>query len=176
MIINNENIKIIILDAVKSDLKTINDIYNYYVLNSTCTYQTEEETLENRMEWFENHNSDYPVIVAKIESEIAGWASISRFHPRKAYTPTVENSIYIKNEHRNKGIGKILLSEIIDRTKRLGYHSIIAKISSDQEASIKLHSKFGFIKVAHLKEVGFKFNNWLDILYMQLIFQKKKED
>jgi L-amino acid N-acyltransferase len=163
--------EITIRKAVRNDLESINTIYHYYVLNSTCTYQTEIETIAGRIEWFEKHNDDYPVIVALSGKELVGWASLSRFHTRAAYKPTVENSIYIKDECRNNGIGKLLLDELIKKACELNYHSIIAGISGDQEASIVLHSKKGFKKVAHLSEVGFKFNKWLDVIYMQLILE-----
>ena len=158
-----------IRNATTDDLKEINDIYNHYVLNSTCTYQTEIETIEDRINWFEEHGEDYPVIVALIDEEIAGWASISKYHKRAAYKPTVENSVYIKDCFRGKGIGSALLSKTIELSRQIGYHSIIAEISGDQTASINLHIKYGFQKTAHLKDVGYKFGRWLDVVFYQLI-------
>jgi L-amino acid N-acyltransferase YncA len=154
------------------DLNSINEIYNYYVMNSTCTYQTEPESIESRIEWFSSPVIDrekYPVIVCELHDEVIGWASISPFNKRTGYKLTVQDSIYIRNDMLNKGIGSMLLKELIRLSKSIGYHSIIAGISSDQEPSIKLHEKFNFKKSAHLKEVGFKFNKWLDVVYFQLI-------
>ena len=155
--------------ATEADLNAINDIYNYYVLNSTCTYQMTPETVEDRIKWFSAHGDKYPVIICEINNEIIGWASISPFHKREGYKFTVEDSVYIKNGNHGKGLGSRLLKEIIEMTQSIGYHSIIAGISSDQNVSIILHEKFGFKKVAHLKRVGFKFDKWLDVVYYQLL-------
>ena len=149
-----------IRNAEVNDLAAINDIYNHYVLHSTCTYQTELETFEERATWFDEHKEDYPVIVAEKDNEVIGWASISKFKQREAYRPTVELSIYIHHDTLGKGIGSILMKEIIRLAKVTGYHSIIAGISADQELSIKVHEKHGFEKVAHLKEVGNKFDKF----------------
>jgi L-amino acid N-acyltransferase YncA len=159
----------LIRKATENDLNAINDIYNYYVLNSTCTFQTEIETIQDRMNWFQSHGGEYPIIVCEINKEIIGWASLSPFHKRQAYKPTVENSVYISNDNLRKGLGASLLKEIIKLAKNIGYHSIIAKISEDQNASVVLHEKFSFQKVAHLKEVGFKFNKRIDVVFYQLI-------
>ncbi len=161
--------KRLIRKATENDLNAINDIYNYYVLNSTCTFQTEIETIQDRMNWFQSHGDEYPIIVYEINKEIIGWASLSPFHKRQAYKPTVENSVYIRNDNLRKGLGTSLLKEIIKLAKKIGYHSIIAKISDDQTASIVLHEKFGFQKVAHLKEVGFKFKEKIDVVFYQLM-------
>ncbi|MBP7735574.1 MAG: N-acetyltransferase [Spirochaetes bacterium] len=161
--------EIIIRNALKKDMLAINDIYNYYVQNSTCTYQTKLELIENRYIWFDEHNDYYPIIVAEINNDVIGWASISKFKNREAYKPTVENSIYIRHDKLFNGLGAILLDELIKLSKSNSYHSIIAGISGDQEASIKLHEKFGFTKAAHLKEVGYKFDKWLDVVYYQLL-------
>jgi len=160
--------KIKIRNAKQNDLAVINDIYNYYVLNSTCTFQTEPETFEGRNKWFNEHNEEYPIIVAE-NNRIIGWASISKYQKRQAYKPTVENSIYIRNDKLGNGVGTILITEIIRLAKDIGYHSIVAVISGDQELSIHFHERHGFKKVAHLKEAGYKFNKWLDVVYYQLL-------
>jgi L-amino acid N-acyltransferase YncA len=162
-------INITIRKATQNDLDIINKIYNHYVINSTCTYQTEPESLAERKVWFAHHNDDYPVMVAENERSVIGWGSLSRYRNRAAYKPTVENSIYISHENIGKGIGTLLLSELIRHARDRDFHSIIAQISGDQDASIGLHEKLGFAKVAHLKEVGFKFNTWLDVVFYQLL-------
>jgi L-amino acid N-acyltransferase YncA len=163
---NNTTFKI--RNAVANDLTAINEIYNYYVKNSTCTYQTELETMKERHAWFDEHDKAHPVIVAENNDTIVGWASISKFRKREAYKPTVENSVYIHHDHLYKGIGTALLQEIIRLARDAGHHSIIAGISAEQTKSIAMHEKYGFKKVAHLKEVGYKFNTWLDVVYYQL--------
>jgi L-amino acid N-acyltransferase len=155
--------------AVESDLSAINEIYNYYVLNSTCTYQEQPEALSDRYEWFHHHDPRYPVTVAEHNGEAVGWGSISRYHQRTAYRYTVENSIYVRHNWHRRGIGSLLLQDLIQRSKNLGYRAIIAAIDSDQTQSIRLHAKFNFQHVGRLQSVGMKFGRWLDVIYMELL-------
>ncbi len=155
--------------ATERDLETINDIYNYYVVHSTCTYQEQLEPIESRQQWFEHHDEKHPVTVAIEEGQVIGWGSLSSYHPRSAYRLTVENSIYIDHRHHRRGVGSAILRDLIERAKSLGYHTMIAGADGEQAASIGLHTKFGFEKVGHLKQVGFKFNRWLDVIFMQLM-------
>jgi phosphinothricin acetyltransferase len=155
--------------ATAADLPAINEIYNHYVLHSTCTYQDEPTTPAEREEWFQSHGKELPVTVAEDEHRIVGWASLSRFHRRSAYRNTIENSVYVRPELHGKGIGSMLLGDSIERARTLGHHTILALIDMDQKASIQLHVKFGFKQIAHLHEVGFKFGRWLDVVYLQLM-------
>ena len=160
--------KTTIRSAVVTDCPAISDIYNHYVLNDTCTYQEEPDLLEDREKWFKEHGPQHPVIVAEVGSGIVGWASLSPFHKRTAYRFTVENSIYLHPDWRQRGIGSQLLRELIDHAKALGYRTIIATISSEQKGSIKIHENFGFVEVGRFKGIGFKFSKWLDVVYLQL--------
>lgn len=155
--------------ATADDLPTINDIYNHYVLHSTCTYQVEPSTMEERREWFAHHDDKHPVIVGCENGVVRAWASLSKFHPREAYSRTVENSIYVHHEHHRRGLGRLLTEEMIQQAKLLGHHTIIASISADQTGSVALHEVLGFRKAAHLKEVGVKFGRWLDVVWLQLM-------
>jgi L-amino acid N-acyltransferase YncA len=156
--------------ATAADLPAINDIYNYYVDRSTCTYQTEHETLAAREAWFAEHSPDkYPVTVVKHESRVVGWGSLSKFRPRAAYAPTVEASVYIHHEHQRRGLGRMLLVDLIARARVAGFHSLIGGVSADQAASLALQESLGMVRVAHLKEVGFKFGRWLDVIYLQMM-------
>ncbi|HKW28984.1 MAG TPA: GNAT family N-acetyltransferase [Verrucomicrobiae bacterium] len=160
---------ITIRPAAESDLVIINDIYNHYVLYSTCTYQEEPELLDGRQQWFRRHGDKHPVIVAEAGGQVVGWGSLSAYHPRSAYRRTVENSVYVHHQHHRRGIGSRLLQELIVHARRLGHHAIIAGIDANQPASVALHAKFHFEKVGYLKQVGFKFGRWLDVVYMELI-------
>jgi L-amino acid N-acyltransferase YncA len=155
--------------ATESDLVAINDIYNHYVHHSTCTYQEESEPLDSRRQWFRHHGDQHPIIVAEAGGQVAGWGSLSTYHARSAYGHTVENSVYVHHQHRRRGIGSRLLEELIVRARQFGYRVIIASIDGDQAASIALHAKHHFEKVGHFKQVGFKFNRWLDVIYMELM-------
>jgi phosphinothricin acetyltransferase len=123
--------------ATVADLVAINDIYNYYVPRSTCTYQLEPEPLEGRQAWFAAHPPDkYPVIVAELGSEasggeVVGWGSLSKFRDRAAYDPTVEASVYIRHDHHREGLGELLLRDLIRRARELGYHSLIGGASAE---------------------------------------------
>ena len=155
--------------ATEADLGAINDIYNHYVQHSTCTYQEEPEKLEARQQWFHRHDEHHPVIVAVAEEKAVGWGSLSAYHQRSAYRRTVENSVYVQHEHHRRGIGAMLLADLIQRARQLGHHAIIAGIDAEQAASVAIHAKFGFQKVGHLSQIGYKFNRWLDVIYMELL-------
>lgn len=158
-----------IRQATAADLAAVNAIYNHYVLHSTCTYQTEPETAEDRRAWFDRHEPQHPILVAEVDGEVLGWGSLSPFHARAAYCHTVENSIYVRHDLHQQGIGTALLKELIERATKIGHHTIIGIIDGQQTASIALHAKHGFVEVAHLRQVGFKFGQWLDVVYMQLM-------
>jgi len=155
--------------AVVSDLPAINDIYNFYVLNSTATYQEEPETLESRQAWFDRHGPVHPVTVAHVGDAVVGWASLSPYHPRSAYRRTVESSVYVDSSMHRRGMGQALMRDLISRARAAGHHTIIAGIDAEQAPSVALHESLGFARVAHLREVGFKFARWLDVIYMQLM-------
>jgi L-amino acid N-acyltransferase YncA len=156
-------------DAVAADLPAISDIYNYYVLHSTCTYQLEPETLADRQSWFDLHSPDrYPVVVVEILRQVVAWGSLSKFHARAGYDGTVEASVYIAHSFHRRGLGRLILAHLIERARRIGYHVLIGGASADQMASIALQELLGFTRVGHLSEVGRKFDCWLDVVYLQL--------
>ena len=155
--------------AEKADLDAINEIYNYYVANSTCTYQLEPEPASGRERWFDEHGPAHPVTVALSGGQIVGWGAISRFHPRAAYARSVENSIYVRPECFGRGIGRALLADLIERARQAGHHTIIALIDAEQPRSIALHAKAGFAQAGRIREAGYKFGRWLDVVYMQLM-------
>jgi L-amino acid N-acyltransferase len=155
--------------GMESDLAAINDIYNHYVLHSTCTYQEQPEPISGRRQWFSDHGPKHPVIVAEHENQVVGWGSLSPYHRRSAYQYTVENSVYVHHGWHGRGIGSLLLQDLVGRARALGHHAIIAAIDGDQPQSVRLHAKFNFEKVGHLRHVGRKFDRWLDVIYMELL-------
>jgi phosphinothricin acetyltransferase len=156
--------------ATESDLSAINDIYNYYVLRSTCTYQLEPETLAARTAWFHNHPPDkYPVTVAEVDGLVVGWGSLSKFRDRAGYNPSVEASVYIHHDFHRRGLGRLILTDLISRARTAGFHTLIGGASADQAASIALQERLGFFRVARFKEVGYKFGQRLDVVFMQLM-------
>lgn len=161
--------------ATVGDLPAINDIYNHYVLHSTCTYQTEPETPADRRAWFDDHGPRHPVTVAVRSDEIVGWGSLSPFRTRAAYAWTVEDSVYVRHDLLRQGIGSALLDDLIVRAKQLKHHTIIASIDGEQAGSIAMHTTRGFVQAAFLKEVGSKYDRWLDVVYLQLMLPQTKD-
>jgi L-amino acid N-acyltransferase len=161
----------VIRPATESDLVAINDIYNHFVVHSTCTYQEEPESLEGRQEWFRHHGDRHPVIVAELAGQVVGWGSLSPYHPRSAYRRTVENSVYVHHDYQRHGIGSLLLAALIARARSLGHRTIIAAIDAEQAGSVALHVRFNFEQVGNMKQLGFKFGRWLDVIYMELLLK-----
>lgn len=162
---------ITIRPATEADLPGILEIYNDAVLHTTATYDYEPRTLEQRRQWFEDHQRDnYAIFVAVDETaRIVGWSALNPYHARPGYRFTTENSVYIAADRRGQGIGKQLLEPLIEAARARGLHAIIAAIDATNEASIRLHARYGFEQVGHFKQVGFKFGRWLDVVYMQKI-------
>ena len=155
--------------ATLQDIPAIASIYHEFI-NTTITMDTEKDTIQSRTSWFQNHSPEYPIICFTTESNlIAGWASLSKWSPKPGYKLTVENSVYVSKKFQHLGIGKKLLAEIINKAKILQYHSIIARIDSENTISLELHKKFGFVEIGYMKEFGFKFNKFVDIIMLQLI-------
>jgi phosphinothricin acetyltransferase len=153
--------------ATAADLLTINQIYNYYVATSTCTYQKDPSTEAERAAWFAEHDARHPVTVAEQAGQIVGWGSLSDYRVRWGYRYTVENSVYVRHDAQRCGIGRALLLDLVERARALGYHTIIAGISAEQLGSIRLHEQAGFTPAGQVREVGHKFERWLDVLFMQ---------
>jgi phosphinothricin acetyltransferase len=157
-----------IRDAREDDLPAIDAIYDHYVGTSTCTFQYQPAGLEARRAWFAEHGPTHPVTVALAGGEVVAWASLSRYKQREGYRFTGEDSIYIRPDWCRRGLGALLLADLVARATELGYHSIVAGVSSDQPGSLALHKRFGFSEVARFREVGYKFDRWLDVIYLQL--------
>ena len=155
--------------ATAADLAAINDIYNHYVPRSTCTYQEEFETIEDRRAWFAEHGEAHPVTVATSADEVVGWGCLSPYRKRSAYRFTVENSVYVRHDRQRHGIGRVLLADLIDRARALGHHTIVAVIDAEQTGSVALHEAMGFRDGGELRELGFKFDRWLHVRYLQLM-------
>ncbi|MCU1277804.1 MAG: phosphinothricin acetyltransferase [bacterium] len=156
-----------IRDACEDDLAAIDAIYNHYVLNATCTWQYAPAPSNARRAWLAAHDGDHPVTIAMLDGEIVGWGSLSVYNEREGYRFTVENTVYVHPERQRRGIGRALLADLIERARALGHRTIIAAISADQDASVALHRAAGFVEVARLAQVGFKFGRWLDCVYLQ---------
>jgi len=157
--------------ADRPDLDVITTIYNEAVLTTTGTFDTKPKMLDEQQAWFEQHGGKYPLAVAEIEGTVIGWASLSRWSDRCAYTDTAEISLYVKQEHRGRGVGRRLMEAIVAEGRKGGVHSILARIAEGNEVSVMLHEAAGFHHVGVMKEVGWKFGRLLDVYLMQLVFE-----
>lgn len=162
--------KMILRDAEEKDMEAILGIYNEAILNTTAVYSEEPHTLEMRRTWFRDRKSQgFPVFVALVDNEVAGFSTYGPFRAWPCYGFTVEHSVYVDTRFRGMGVGKVLLQQVIDHARQANKHAMIAGIDADNTISYALHQSFGFSDVALLKEVGFKFGRWLDLRFMELI-------
>ena len=114
------------------------------------------------------HQGTYPVVVAVDEGGlVVGFGSLSTYRDRPSYATTVENSVYVDADHRGEGIGRALLDELVRLADLHGFHSVIARVGGDNTASIALHEACGFESVGVEREIGRKFNRWLDVAVLQ---------
>ena len=155
--------------AIAQDCSAINEIYNHYVRTDTCTYQTEPDTLVEREAWLAQHGGAHPVLVAEQDGQVLAWGALSRFHPRFGYRFSVEDSVYVRHDCLRRGLGRALLGELLRLAREAGHHTVIALISAEKAGSVALHEQFGFTRAADLREVGYKFDTWLDVAFLQLM-------
>jgi phosphinothricin acetyltransferase len=161
--------EIAIRTAQVADLMSIREIYNYYVANSTCTFQIEPETDDERLEWFQKRSEAHPVAVAKKDGQVVGWAALTPWKSRRGYAHSVEFSVYVHQDFHRRGIGRALLLDLVERARAAGHHTIIGGTCTELHASLALQESLGFKRVAHFHEVGYKFGRWLNVVYMQLL-------
>lgn len=155
-----------------ADTQSILDIINYNIENSTALYDYNPRILAQQIAIFEDKLSkNFPIIVATDNDKVLGFGYYSEFRFREAYKYTVEHSVYASKEVIGKGVGKLLLSELIILAKKQNLHTMIGVIDSENKSSITFHEKFGFKTVGVIKETGFKFDKWLDSVFMQLILE-----
>lgn len=156
----------------KEDAQTIVAIINYNILHSTALYDYHPRTLALQEAIFKDKlKKGFPVIVAVINEKVVGFGYYSEFRFREAYRFTVEHSVYVDNDYHGKGIGKVIMENLIDLAKKQHLHTMIAVIDSENQGSVTFHEQFGFKTVAVLKETGFKFDRWLHSQIMQLMLE-----
>lgn len=154
------------------DAPAICEIYNDYIRNSVVTFEEEavgKADMKNRIEQI---TEKFPWIVYEDHREILGYAYASEWKSRCAYKHSVETTVYLRKGAMRNGIGSALYAELITLLKKKKVHAIIGGIALPNEASIALHEKFGFEKIAQFREVGYKFDRWIDVGYWELILDK----
>jgi phosphinothricin acetyltransferase len=150
--------------AGAADLPAIADIYNHEVAHATSTFDTEPVTLDSRRAWLEAHDpARHPVIVAERAGQVVGFASLSSWSERCAYARAAEVSVYVHRDHRGSGAGRALLAELIERGRTAGLGVLLARISAESQASLRLHESLGFQRIGTMRRVGEKFKRILDI-------------
>jgi L-amino acid N-acyltransferase YncA len=163
-----------IRDAEDADLPGIREIYNDAALNSTAIWNDHAATLEERQQWLAQRRAENcPVLVALDEDgQVVGYATFRQWRPFDGFRYSVENSVYVRDNHRGSGIGHALMAELIQRARQLGMHVMVAGIESGNRASIHMHQQLGFIHIGQFREVGRKFDQWLDLTFMQLTIRE----
>jgi len=156
--------------ATTEHIKRITEIYNEAIENTTATFDTEIKSEESRLQWLKDHDDQHPVIVAEINNEIIGFASLTRWSDRTAYDGTAEVSVYIDRNHRGKGVGKRMLEVITLEGEKAGLHNLISRITEGNLSSIHIHEQLGFDHIGVMREAGRKFGKFLDVHMMQKIF------
>lgn len=158
--------------ARKADAAAICNIYNYYVLNTAVNFEEEEVRTEVMAKRIEDVTAILPWLVSIGDSKILGYAYATKWRPRAAYRYSVESSVYVANDASGKGVGTALYKALLAELAGLSIHTVIGGIVLPNERSVTLHEKLGFEKVGHLREVGFKLGQWLDVGYWQLIIKE----
>lgn len=153
--------------ATLDDAEPIRAIYNLEVTTSTVTFDLVPRSLEEQRAWLASRSGAHAVVVAEIDGQVAGFASLSPWRDRPAYSTTVEDSVYVHRDHQGRGVGLALLSSVVETAIAHGFHACMARIVGGHEASIALHRRCGFEIVGVEKEVGRKFNRWLDVVLME---------
>jgi phosphinothricin acetyltransferase len=158
------------------DAEALRAIYNKEVAESTVTFDLVPRTLEEQHAWLAQHAGAHPAVVAEEAGRVLGFGSLSPYRSRPAYSTTVEDSVYVDEAARGRGVGRLVLAELVRLADVHGFHAVIARIVGGHEASIRLHEKFGFEIVGTEREVGRKFGRWLDVVLMERLLGPEAPD
>lgn len=153
-----------IRDARTSDAAAIAEIYNDAVLTTTASFDVEPKTPEDRVRWLAARSPVHPVLIAEIEGAVAGWGALSPYSERRAYAATAELSVYVATPYRGRGVGPALTSALVERGRLAALHVLLARICTENEASITMVRRLGFTEAGTMHEVGWKFGRWLDVV------------
>lgn len=157
-------------DTVEEDVPGILDIYNDVIATSTAVYRDEPASLDDRLQWFNaRREQSYPILVAADTSRILGFASYGDFRSWPGYRFSVEHTVHVRADERGRGVGTLLMQALIQRAIAQHKHVMIGGVDADNEPSLRFHERLGFVRAAHLKQVGFKFGRWLDLVFVQRI-------
>jgi L-amino acid N-acyltransferase YncA len=167
---------VVIRDAAERDLESITLIQNAFISSTAIEWTDIEHSVEDRRIWLDHHQrSGYPAVVAVASGAVVGFASFGDFRDSTkwpGYRQTVENTIHVRDEHWGAGIGRKLMSALIERAIETGIHVMIAAVDGENVASIRFHERLGFTEVGRMPQVGTKFGRWLDLVLLQRVLSE----
>jgi len=165
--------------ASSTDAEQIRSIYNHEVTNTVATFDLVPRSLAEQRSWLTARSGAFAAIVAidplDPDGEILGFASLSPYKERAAYRTSVEDSVYVRRDRGGEGIGRMLLTELLDIAAASGFHAVFARIEASSDASRALHARCGFELVGIERQVGRKFNRWLDVAVMEALLHDRPE-
>lgn len=164
----NRNYQMTLREVTDSDVPAICAIYNSYVTGSVITFEEEIVPVAVMQGRVTEITKSYPWLICEIDGQVAGYAYASAWKTRSAYRYSVESTVYLGSTYCQRGLGTALYRELIGRLRAARVHRIMGGIALPNEASVALHERLGFKKVAHFEEVGWKFSRWIDVGYWQL--------
>jgi phosphinothricin acetyltransferase len=160
-------------DATEEDAPGILAIFNHVIANTTAVYREEPVALEERLAWMKSRvAAGYPVLVVRDALGVAGFASFGEFRAWPCYRHTVEHTVHVRADVRGQGLGRSLLEELLVRACALGKHVLVAGIDAESAVSLQLHARLGFQEVGRFREVGRKFDRWLDLVFLQRLLSR----
>lgn len=155
--------------ARAADNRQIAAIWNHEALATAATTDTEARTPHVQRAWLRAHDEEYPVVVAVEDDEVLAFGALSPYRPKPSYRRTVEDSVYVKDGYRGKGLGSLVLDRLVALARARGHHSMLARITAENEPSLRLHERHGFVPAGREREAAFKLDRWLDVLTLQLM-------
>ncbi len=155
--------------AERTDAAALGAIYNHYIRTSPATFDTAEKTVAEREAWLGQHGDAHPVLVAESNGAVVGWGALSPWSGRPGWRHTAEVAVYLDPSVTGQGVGPVLLESLVDVARRAGHHVLLSQIVAQNEASLKITERAGFERVGFMREVGWKFDRWIDLVVMELV-------
>jgi L-amino acid N-acyltransferase len=158
-----------VVPATREHNEAMREIYNDEVRRSLATMDIEPRTVLEQGQWFAEHHERWPILVALLDGEVVGYGALSPYHPHPGYRHTAEDSVYVAETFRGKGVGKLLLHHLLLAAQERGFHTVVARLVADDDPARALHERFDFRRVSYEYQVARKFDQWLDMAVMQVM-------